>query len=88
MPSKPKSDEHQIKCWTGDDEHVWIHAYDKLPARVRQRLRASNENLCAACLEAFFLPKIYAEHHNYSRERALLAGIELMEAEIRKRGRQ
>jgi hypothetical protein len=70
----------QVKCLTGDDGHVWIGSYDRLPPKVRQRLRNSPFNLCAACLEAFFLPKVPP---GYSREQALFAAIEDMEAQVR-----
>jgi len=51
---------------------------------VRQRLRASPFNVCPACLVVYFLPEVLAQHPEYSRERALLAAIEVMESEVRK----
>jgi hypothetical protein len=56
--------------------------FDQLPVRVRERLRSSPHNLCAACLTAFFLPKVRAQHA--TRTRALLAAIDIMEAEVRR----
>ena len=76
--------EDQVECWTTDAGHVWIHYYDALPAPVRRRLRDSVHNLCPACLVVKFLPKVQSKHPGYSREKALLAGIELMESEVRR----
>jgi hypothetical protein len=44
-------DARQVKCKTADAGHVWIHYYDRLPSRVRQRLAESPFNICAACLD-------------------------------------
>jgi hypothetical protein len=55
---------------------------DTLPLSVRRRLRDSPFNLCPACLVTEFLPQTRRRHH--SRERALMAAIELMEAEVRR----
>jgi hypothetical protein len=77
----------QVYCLTADEGHVWIHVYDTLPVSVRRRLRNSAFNLCAACLQAYVLPKVRAKHPNWPRERQLVAGIEVMEAEIRSDGR-
>ena len=87
--SKKGSDESvlQVKCLTNDEGHVWISSYDKLPATVRKRLRDGPFNLCAACLKAFVLPKVRRQHPNYTREKALFAAIEVMEAEVRKESR-
>jgi hypothetical protein len=74
----------QVKCLTNDEGHVWIRNYDELPPAVRQRLRESPYNLCAACLEAFVLPEVHRRHPGYTRLKALLSAIELMEAEVRK----
>jgi len=74
----------QVKCLTGDEGHVWIESYDELPPAVRQRLRESPFNLCAACLVVYVLPEVYRQHPSYTRLKALLAAIELMEAEVRK----
>jgi len=74
----------QVKCLTGDEGHVWIESYDELPPAVRQRLRESPFNLCAACLMVYVLPKVYRQHPSYTRLKALFAAIELMEAEVRK----
>jgi hypothetical protein len=84
--SKKGSDEPmlQVKCLTSDEGHVWISNYDKLPAPVRKRLRDGPFNLCAACLEAFVLPKVKRKYPTHSREQQLLIGIAAMEAEVRK----
>jgi hypothetical protein len=73
----------QVYCLTANAGHVWIHVYDTLPAPVRRRLRNSPFNLCAACLEAYVLPEVQAKHRSWSREKALLAGIEVMESKMR-----
>ena len=74
----------QVKCFISDEGHVWISSYDALPATVRRRLRNSPFNLCAACLEAYVLPKVRRKYPSYPRERLLLVAIEAMEAEVRK----
>jgi hypothetical protein len=53
--------------------------FDIFPVAVRRRLRDSPFNLCPACLEVFFVPKVLAQHPGYSREKALLMAIEVME---------
>jgi hypothetical protein len=58
--------------------------FDTLPVAVRRRLRNSAFNVCAGCLVTIFEPKVRSEHPGYSRERALLAAIEMMESELRK----
>jgi hypothetical protein len=66
---------------------MWMRGYfDRLPLSVRRRLRDAPFNLCPACLVTEFLPKVQRQHPNYSRERALFAAIEAMEAEVRKGG--
>lgn len=82
--AKQNDEIDQVYCLTSDDGHVWMHVFDTLPLPVRRRLRSSPFNCCAACLEAFVLPKVRAKHPNWSRERQLVAGIEVMEAEIRR----
>ncbi len=77
-------DEMQVRCWTADEGHVWLHVFDTLPPPVRQRLRSSPFNLCPACLVCFFEPQVRKKQPGLSRERALLAAIELMEAEVRR----
>jgi hypothetical protein len=43
--------EDQIKCWIASEGHLWMRDYfDRLPPRIRQRLRQSPFNLCPACL--------------------------------------
>jgi hypothetical protein len=83
MSAKQNDEIDQVFCMTADEGHVWIHVYDSLPLTVRRRLRNSPFNVCAACLEAFVLPKVQAKHPNWSREKALFAGIEIMEADVR-----
>jgi hypothetical protein len=68
-----------------DEGHVWIHTYDSLPPPVRLRLRNSDFNVCAACLLAYVLPEVRAKHPSWPREKLLIAGIEIMEAEVRKK---
>lgn len=75
----------QVFCLTADAGHVWMHTYDTLPVSVRRRLRNSHFNGCAACLLSFVLPEMQAKHPNWSREKLLFAGIEEMEAEVRRR---
>jgi hypothetical protein len=74
----------QVFCMTADDGHVWIHIFDSMPRAVRQRLRTSPFNLCAACLKAFVLPEVLRKQPKLSHEKALLVGIEIMEAQVRK----
>jgi hypothetical protein len=69
---------------TSDEGHVWMPTFDAMPVSVRRRLRNSPYNCCAACLEAFVLPKVQLKHRGYSREQALLVAVEAMEAEIRR----
>lgn len=78
--------EIQVKCLIGNEGHVWIHEYDALPAVVRKRLRNSPFNLCAACLQMFVLPRVQRKYP--TREKALFAAIEVMEAEVRKEDRK
>jgi hypothetical protein len=80
---------NQTKCLINTAGHEWMRDfYDTLPSRVRQRLRSSPFNLCAACLQLEVLPKVKAKHRSLSREQALLAAIQIMEAEVRERARQ
>lgn len=41
----------QVKCLTADEGHVWMPAFDRLPAAVRRRLAASRFNICPACMD-------------------------------------
>ena len=80
---------NQSRCWISSSGHVWMTGYfDTLPRAVRQRLRASPYNLCAACLVVEFAPQIRRRHPEYPREKMLLAGIEMMEAELRSNERK
>ena len=75
-------DTGQTKCWIATAGHIWMESYfDTLPRSVRQRLQSSPFNLCAACLVTEFLPKVRSQ--NLSREKALMAAIAMMEAELR-----
>jgi hypothetical protein len=56
----------QVKCLIGDEGHVWIGSYDKLPPAVRLRLRESPFNLCAACLVFYVLPEVNRQHPSYT----------------------
>jgi hypothetical protein len=84
MPSAKQDEILQVKCLINDEGHVWIHCYDALPATVRQRLRNSPFNLCAACLEMVVVPKVKRKYPSLSREQQLLIAIKVMEAEVRK----
>ena len=82
VPSAKQDEILQVRCYTADRGHVWIESYDALPPVVRKRLRNSPFNLCAACLVMFVLPKVRRKYP--TREKALFAAIEIMEAEVRK----
>ncbi len=63
----------QTKCWISTEGHMWmVGFFDKLPAAVRQRLRASPFNLCPACLVTKFAPEVRKKQSGLSRERALV----------------
>ena len=84
---RPRSGDeiNQTKCWIATSGHIWMKGYfDNLPASVRRRLRDSAHNLCPACLVTEFYPKVRARYP--SRELALVAAIEIMEAEVRRGG--
>lgn len=85
-----KNDEiNQTKCWIATSGHIWMRGnFDTLPPSVRRRLRDSPFNLCPACLVTKFMPKVRSRHPGYSRERALLFGIEVMESQLRQDVRQ
>jgi hypothetical protein len=73
----------QTKCLINTEGHIWMEGYfDTLPLAVRQRLRGSPFNLCPACLQTEVLPKMKRKYP--TREKALFAAIEVMEAEVRK----
>ena len=76
-------DVDQVRCWTSDEGHVWLHYYDTLPPRVREYLRDAPFNLCPACLTAVFLPKVPPEG---TREQRLFKAIAVMEAAVREGG--
>jgi hypothetical protein len=77
-------DELQVRCFTGDQGHVWIKCYDKLPPKVRLRLRESTYNLCPACLVGYFLPEV---RPGGSEQQRLFTAIEIMEATVRRTSR-
>jgi hypothetical protein len=84
---RPRGDDsvNQTKCWIATHGWMWMENYfDDLPVAVRQRLRNSPFNLCPACLVTEFLPEVRRRHGEYTREKALLAAIEIMESELRK----
>jgi hypothetical protein len=73
---------NQTFCLIATGGHMWMrHYFDALPPAVRRRLRDSPFNLCPACLVTEFLSKVRSRHS--SRERALLAAIEMMEMQLR-----
>jgi hypothetical protein len=82
---KPNGEIDQVYCLTADQGHTWIHVFDSLPVSARRRLRSSAFNICAACLVSFVLPKVKAAHPSWSHEKMLVAGIEIMEAQVRKK---
>jgi hypothetical protein len=62
---------------------MWMKQYfDDLPRPVRRRLRNSAFNLCPACLVEDFMQEVRSRHPEYSRERALLVAIEVMETQV------
>jgi hypothetical protein len=77
--------ENQTKCLINTEGHIWMEDYfDTLPSAVRKRLVASPFNLCPACLVTKVLRAVRHNHPNYTREKALFAAIEVMEAQVRK----
>jgi hypothetical protein len=77
---KADDDENKSVCWIASAGHLWMRGYyDRLPPSARRRLQASPHNLCSACLITEFLPKVRARRPGYSREKALLIAIAVME---------
>jgi hypothetical protein len=75
---------NQTYCLHATGGHLWMKDYfDVLPRVVRQRLRNSPFNLCAWCLEIEVLPEVRRQHPNWSREKLLLAAVEMMEVQVR-----
>jgi hypothetical protein len=82
MEQRADLDGRLVKCLTLDAGHVWIHYYDKLPPRVRQRMANSAFNLCPACMDI--------EAHNVAAARGFsrptisiyLSVIEAIEREL------
>ena len=82
--AKQNAEINQTKCWIATHGWMWMEDYfDNLPSSVRRRLHSSPFNLCPACLQTKFMPKVRSQHPGYSRERALLAAIEIMEKQLR-----
>jgi hypothetical protein len=74
----------QTRCRISNEGHRWMVGwYDELPPRIRQRLRQSKYNLCAACLVTIYLRKVPKPQRGLSREQALFAAIEIYEREER-----
>ncbi len=88
MAKRVKSDElEQTRCRISNQGHLWMVGwFDNLPPRVRQRLRQSPFNLCAACLVTIYLPKVLKKRRGLSREQALFIAIEVYEREEREAG--
>jgi hypothetical protein len=77
-------DINQTFCLIATGGHLWMRGYfDCLPLSVRQRLRDSSFNLCAACLVTEVMPTVRRQHPSWSRERLLRAAIEVMETKVR-----
>ena len=74
----------QTRCRISNEGHRWMVGwFDNLPPKVRQRLRQSPFNLCAACLKTIYLPKVMKRRRDLSGERALFIAIEVYEREER-----
>ena len=85
MAKRVKSDElEQTRCRISNEGHRWMVGwFDDLPAEIRQRLRSSPFNLCAACLQTIYLPKVMKRQGGLLRQKALFAAIEIYEREER-----
>ena len=84
MKREKGTEASQTYCLIATGGHLWMRNYfDRLPQSVRRRLRESPFNICAACLVTEVLPKVQAQHPAYSRERLLMIGVEIMEAQVR-----
>jgi hypothetical protein len=82
--AKPNNEINQTFCLIATGGHLWMEDYfDDLPVPVRRRLRSSPFNICPACLQTEVVPKLHIKHPNWSREKLLVAGIEIMEAKVR-----
>jgi hypothetical protein len=82
--TKENAEINQTFCLIATGGHLWMRNYfDVLPLPVRRRLRNSQYNLCPACLMTEVLPKVRSRHPGYSREKALMAAIAMMEAQLR-----
>lgn len=67
-------DLEQVVCLESFAGQQTMWCFDRLPPRVRQRLRCSPFNLCSACL---------ADRAGMWGEQALLECIEIMEAKVK-----
>jgi hypothetical protein len=84
--SMSKDKINQTYCLIATGGHLWMEDYfDTLPVSVRRRLRNSVFNVCPACLQTEVLPEVQAKHPSWSHEKLLVAGIEIMEAQVRKK---
>jgi hypothetical protein len=84
--AKPNDEINQTYCLIATGGHLWMEGYfDTLPVLVRRRLRSSFFNICPACLQTGVLTEVQSKHPNWSWEKLLIAGIEIMEVEIRKK---
>jgi hypothetical protein len=82
--AKQDAEINQTFCLHATSGDLWMRGhFDKFPAAVRQRLRNSPFNLCAWCLGIEVMPTVRRQHPNWTRERLLLAAVELMERKVR-----
>jgi hypothetical protein len=74
----------QTRCRISNEGHRWMVGwYDDLPPTVRQRLRQSPYNLCAACLRTIYVPKVRKRQRGLSYKQAFFVAIEIYEREER-----
>ena len=82
--TKSDREVEQTRCRISNEGHLWMVGwFDDLPAAIRQRLRQSPYNLCAACLLTIYLPKVIKRQRGLSRQKALFTAIEVYEREER-----
>ena len=79
MPKMEASDGYQGLCLVAAQGRLYMHNYDALPAPVRNRLKNSPFNICAAC--------VYQLAENQSTDPAIteaefMAAIAQMERQI------
>jgi hypothetical protein len=81
--AKQNAEINQTYCLIATGGHLWMRGFfDALPVAVRQRLRSSPFNICAACLVTEVLPMVRRKHPNWTHEKLLFAAIEMMEAQV------